>query len=289
MSFSPEQSAIKMTPELTEKVANAPNAEAIKNIMFLAAVEQHLIKPDSFDTRGDDRYSYTPVERPATNGFAKTLVVGDKKYVLESQTEEGLVAEELKVMRQIFAQPAASAPSRDAAGRFVSAEEQSRAAHTAQAAEAQRELDAIAARVAAASVDPAAEAEAAIVRRSLAAQGIDVDALRQYTEEKQAQNYQSAWQAAGEQFQKEHPDWAGGDNFDTLMRVIQENPELMNNPSAETIARAWTHMKENNLVVEDAADVEARELSEAKTPEDLAAVLRSRNRIAPLGTNLWGR
>ena len=50
-------------------------------------------------------------------------------------------------------------------------------------------------------------------------------------------------------------------------------------------------MKENNLVVEDAADVEARELSEARTPrrETFAAVLRSRNRISPLGTFIWGR
>ena len=283
-------SAVKMTPELTEKVANAPSGEAIKKLLHDAALEQGLIAKDPFDERGDNYYGYQPVEQPIPKGFAKTLVVGDKKYVLESATEDGLVQEELKVMRQIFA-PASAQPEvrRDAAGRFLSAEANTAAAllDAARADAAARD----AARADAASVDPAADAEAEIVRKALETQGVSIAELRQYTQEKQAENYSSAWQKAGQEFAASPAghDWAGGDNFQVMLDIIRANPQLLDKPSADTIAHVWEYMKKNDLVVENQEDVEARELSEARTPEDLAAVLRSRNRIQPLGTNLWGR
>ncbi len=287
MSFSPEQSAIKMTPELEAKIAAAPDAQAIKTLMHDAAIAQNLVAKDPYDRDGKDWFGYTPVQQPIPQGEVRVVIVNGQKHILEGASQDELQHKELELMRSIFNKPADNSQQRDSQGRFISAE--ARAAQAVLDAAAGDAAARDAARIAAASVDPAADAESAIVRRSLENQGISVEELKAFSDEKKSERYASTWQAAGEQFQKEHPDWAGGDNFDVMLNIIQANPDLMDKPTADTLAHVWEYMQANNLVVENAEDVEARELSEAKTPEDLAAVLRSRNRIAPLGTNIWGR
>lgn len=276
-------SAIKMTPELEAKIAAAPDAQAIKTLMHDAAIQQNLVQKDPFDADGKNWFGYTPVKTPIPQGLAKTVIVNGQKHILEGATEADLQHAELELMRSLFSKPADNSQQRDSAGRFISAEDRAQAVADEAAAQAAAEAQRLA------SVDTAAEAEAAIVRRALETQGVSIEELRTYSQTKKEENYTAAWQRAGEEFQKANPDWAGGDNYQVMLDLIQSSPTLLNDPSAETLARVWNHMKENNLVVEDAADVEARELSEARTPEDLAAVLRSRNRIAPLGTNIWGR
>lgn len=275
-------SAIKMTPELEAKIAAAPDAQAIKTLMREASIAQGLVQKDPFDPDGRNYFGYTPVQQPIPQGLAKTVIVNGQKHILEGATEDALQHAELELMRSLFSKPADNSQQRDSAGRFISAEARSAQAVLDAAAADAAARDA--ARIAAASVDPAADAEAAIVRRSLENQGISVEELKAFSDEKKSERYASTWQKAGEEFQKANPDWAGGDNYQVMLDLIQANPELMDKPSKETLALVWNHMKENNLVVENQEDAENRELSEARTPEDLAAVLRSRNRLQSLGT-----
>ena len=65
----------------------------------------------------------------------------------------------------------------------------------------------------------------------LETQGVSIEELRTYSQtEEREENYTSAWQKAGEEFQKANPDWAGGDNFQVMLNLIQSSPTLLNDP-----------------------------------------------------------
>jgi hypothetical protein len=275
MAFFPKDSAISVPAgsALEKAISEAPSVAAIQQLLHQAAVDQHLVERDLLDRDGTDWFSHHVVETPQPRAFAKTLVIDGQKIILESDTEDGLVKRELETMRALFNKPATTEQTRDASGRFV-------AQGAAEEAEAAR----------VAAIDPAVAAEADIVRKALEAQGVSVDELRAFSQAKKTENYTAAWQQAGEQFSKspEAADWAGGDNFQVMLDLIQSNPDWMNKPSKETLALVWNHMKENGLVVENSADVEAREIADAQTPEQLQALLRSRGHLAPLNCGMWG-
>jgi hypothetical protein len=275
--MSDNASAIKVPAgsALEKAISEATSVSEIQTLLHEAARTQGLIEKDPLDLDGKDYFSHHVVTTPQTHGFAKTLVIDGKKIILQSETEEGLVKEELNVMRNLFNKPAGAADqTRDEQGRFAARQ------GAADEAEAVR----------AAAVDPAAAALAPSVTAALEATGVSVAELRAYTQAKKTENYTAAWQQAGEQFSKspEAADWAGGDNFQVMLDLIQSNPDWINKPSKETLALVWNHMKENGLVVENSADVEAREIADAQTPEQLQALLRSRGHLAPLNCGMWG-
>ena len=104
----------------------------------------------------------------------------------------------------------------------------------------------------------------------LANRGVDVESLREVSDNRYKQN----WAQAVEEF-KQGPgrDWPGGqENLRIAQRIMQENG-LMDSPSAATLANVWQYMKENNLAVENEELTARQKISEANSYEELQDAL----------------
>jgi hypothetical protein len=277
MAFSPEQSAIKVPAgsALEQAIASAKSVQEIQSLLWAAARAQNLIEPDFLDPEGRNHFAFHTVAQPAPKGYARTITLNGKKIILEADSEEGLVQKELEFFRGTFAAPATGTQALDANGRF-----------TAQAT--QEEIEAEALRVAA--LDPAAVALAPTVKAALEAQGISVDDLKAYTASKRGEQTQQSWERAAEEFRNspEGMDWPGGENMRVAADLIQANPELMQNPSAETLALVWNHMKEHNLVVENPELTALDNIGKAQTYDELKAAVGYRD-PDPRSSSMWGR
>ena len=278
--MSAGDSAIKMTPALEKAVASAGSVSEIQNLMHQAALDQGLVAPDKMDRDGQDWYSYHAVEQPVPQGVAKTLVLNGVKHVLEGTDDADLQQKELELMRSIVGSTTTD-PQRDSAGRFVSAADRAALA----AVEAQRVAEEE--RVKQFEVDPVAASLAPSVVAALRAAGIDPDALKEFTQTKQNQTFEKSWETAGEEFQKANPAWPGGtENFNLIAKLISDNNLENSTDKVGALTAAYKHAIEHNLLVEPAEVVEARELSEAQTPDELTNLLRRKGRLASLGTLL---
>jgi hypothetical protein len=274
-------SAIKVPAgsDLEKAIANASSVSEIQSLLHEAARAQKLIEPDPFDTDGKNWFGYRPVEHPAVANapHVKVLRINGVAHTIQADTEEALVAAELAKMRELFGgQPTPEQQTRrDSQGRFV-------------AQPTQAELEAEVARVAA--IDPAAAPETEIVRKALEAQGIDINALKEFSVTKQNERFTQSWTDAAVAFGKSHPDWVGGEeNKNILAQILTENKLTEAEDKAAALEAAYNFAVENKMLVEPADQVEARQIAEAQTPDQLAEVLRRRGHLAPLGSNLWGR
>jgi hypothetical protein len=280
-----ETAAIKLTPAQEAEVAKLPSTSAIITYMRERSVEQGLVTKDDFDRTGDDYFSYHPIDTPQPTGMVKAVVIDGVKHIIEGKTEDELVSNELALMRQLFAQPATGTEQqRDSQGRFVSQPTQA-------------ELEAEAARVAALNVDPAAAALAPSLTAALQAAGIDVSALRDFTETKRAEAYTQSWTDAATAFGEAHPEFPRSEENKTILgRFISENNLLDAEDKLAALKAAYNFAVENKRFVETteakqarAAAEQARQINEAQTPEELQTLLRSKGHLAPIGSNLWGR
>ena len=85
------------------------------------------------------------------------------------------------------------------------------------------------------------------------------------------ERFRGSWATATKEFLESDAgkDWPGGDaNQEVAARLIAEN-DLMDAPSAETLARVYAHMKEHNLVQENPVLTTQKEIGEATSFEDL--------------------
>jgi hypothetical protein len=78
--------------------------------------------------------------------------------------------------------------------------------------------------------------------------------------------YQNTWSQATEQFlnSPEGESWPGGsENLAIATKLLEENPELMNNPSADALAAVWNYMRENDLAVPNPEVTQLQQIGEA--------------------------
>jgi len=93
MSWTPESSAIKVTPDM-QKALETANAEQIKEMMKQAAVDQRLV------VREWDSSILTPVTQgTAPQKVGKVVVLNGVKHTLEAATEQELLAKENALYR----------------------------------------------------------------------------------------------------------------------------------------------------------------------------------------------
>src|SRR5579872_1181425 len=122
MPWTPENSAIKVTPEIQKAIETA-NAEQIKDIMASAAVSQGLATRDYYSP---DVLIPTELAGAAPTKVAKTVTVGGVKHIIEGATETELAQNETRLYRRLFAEPAVTPQTqeqpRNQHGQFVSAE-----------------------------------------------------------------------------------------------------------------------------------------------------------------------
>lgn len=232
-----DQSQIKMTPELEKAILEAVSVSEISKLMRDAAIEQHLVQPDS----GDPFFL-----NPAAPGSAqratkevRVVSVNGKKYYLESSDIASLDRQETELYKKIFAEaPAASNQRRDANGKFVSDAD----AEAARAAEAQA--------LAAAEETVQEKFEREMIEKALLRQGIDPAALREYSEAQEVKAFAETWESASEKFRNSalRASWPGGKLNQKRIGESVEILGLTDQPTAETLAKAYEYMKQKGLV-----------------------------------------
>jgi hypothetical protein len=55
--------------------------------------------------------------------------------------------------------------------------------------------------------------------------------------------------------------------------LLEQNPDLMNNPSADALAAVWNYMRENDLAVPNPEVTQQQQISEATNVADIRAAL----------------
>jgi hypothetical protein len=260
---------------LEKSIQDCQSVSEIQNVLHAEAARLRLIEPDGFDPEGKNYYGFHPVEPgTAPRRFAKAFLVNGKKVILESDSEEGLVQEEIKAMHQIFDSAPAARTQAD-----IEAE----AAPIADLEQPRNEKGQFI------TYDPAITALAPTVAAALEAQGISVDDLREFSQNKKGEAYQQSWSDAVTEFQQGAGKmWPGGErNLQTAQELILASPELMDNPDKVAVLTAvFEHMQTHSMVApNEEIDLQNR-VNAAQTPDELRAVLGYRD---PSSSGLWGR
>jgi hypothetical protein len=257
MSHTPEQSAIRITPDLQERIGNA-SPDEIKSILANAALSQGLVTPDPYNP---SLLHPTALADHAPRKFGKVVTINGVKYALEGGSPEELANAETSLYQQVLeGGDNNNEQARDAQGRFVREQTpEEKAAGELQAAN-RADLE-----LAWKRGDITGEQyleQSGAVATYLQNHGMNPDALATVSDA----IYQNTWQAATEQFlnSPEGESWPGGEaNLVMASKLLEENPELMNNPSADALAAVWNYMRENDLAVPNPEVTQQQQISEA--------------------------
>ncbi len=269
MSWTPESSAIRITPALEKEISEAL-PDQIKLIMARAAIEQQLVTPDQYNP---SLLHPTELADHAPRKFAKHVTLNGTKYLLEGGSPEELANAETSLYQQVLEQSAEppAGQHRDAQGRFVSDDTgetpQEKAAREQEAAN-RAELE-----LAWKRGDITAEAyleKSGAITAYLQNHGMNPEALTAVSD----LVYQNTWQAATEQFlnSPEGESWPGGDeNKNILAAILEENG--MTEPSAENLVAAFRYAQEQGLLVENPETTQFQQIGEATSVADIRAAL----------------
>lgn len=279
MAWGPQDSAIKIEKgsELETAIANAKSSEEVVALMRDAMLQQQLVVEDVYN-----KGILYATEQPRQ--FSKQVMVDGVRISIDGATEAEVLAKENRMMQEIAKQhPAATAATsaavaattaatttattqdqpRGTDGRFVERAPVADAA-TKAALALQLQLGQI-------TVDQYLEKSGAI-GEYLEQQGVDINAMREVS----GQRFTQSWEEASEAFRQATPDWPGGDaNLQAISDAIVELG-LTDNPSPETLTRAWEHLKATNKVADnpetDAQQSYEKEISECRTQVELDEV-----------------
>jgi hypothetical protein len=257
MSFTPENSAIRMTRQLEEEIALA-SPEQLKAILGRAAYEQRLVVPDAMNPQ---ILHETELAAHAPRKFGKYITINGVKYALEGGSPEELAQAETSLYQQVLeGGDNNNEQARDAQGRFV--REQTPEEKAAGELEASNRADL---ELAWKRGDITAEQyleKSGAINTYLTEHGIIPEALATVSDA----IYQNTWQQATEQFLNSDAgqDWPGGEaNLALAAQILEQSPELMQQPSADALATVWQYMKENNLAVENPEVTQLKQINEA--------------------------
>ena len=260
MSFSPKDSAIRVTQSLEERIAAATSQSEIQQILRTAALDQKLVVPDAFDHN-----ILLPVESTASTRFEKTVEVGGVEKTFSGSSELEVERAVNAYMREIFSESSTTQQEqpRGNDGRFQSQDDAQLEAVRKSELELQFKRG---------DIDTATYlAQSGAIDEYLEAQGVDMNALRETT----GKRFEQSWATATEEFLRSAAgaDWVGGEeNKEMIGRLIQENG-LTGSPSAETLAAAWAAMKEHGLTVTNESAEAETSMGAAQSREELQSAL----------------
>jgi hypothetical protein len=257
MSFGTSDSAIRMTPALEKEISEAL-PDQIKSIFARAALEQALVTPDPYNP---SLLHPTALADHSPRKFGKVVIINGVKYALEGGSPEELAQAETSLYQQVLeGGDNNNEQARDAQGRFV--REQTPEEKAAGELEASKRADL---ELAWKRGDITAEQyleKSGAISTYLAEHGMNQDALVAVSD----LVYQNTWSQATEQFlnSPEGESWPGGsENLAIATKLLEENPELMNNPSADALAAVWNYMRENDLAVPNPEVTQLQQIGEA--------------------------
>jgi hypothetical protein len=265
MAWQPTDSAIRMTAQLQEEISKA-SPDEIKAIFGRAALEQGLVERDSMNPQ---LFHATALADHAPQKFSKYVTINSTKYLLEGGSPEELAHAETSLYEQVLGQ-GDNGQARDAQGRFVAeptaAEKAAQELEVANRAELELKFK---------RGDITAEAyleQSGAINTYLTEHGILPEALTAVSD----LVTQNTWAAATEQFLNSEAgaDWPGGaDNLALVTQILEQSPELMNQPPAEALATVWQYIKENNLALPNPETEAHHAISEASSVADIRAAL----------------
>ena len=265
MATFPSDSPLKVSDALQDRINRATSNSELLDLLHQAQIDQGHLIADPADRDGKDYFSMHAVGPVVPKSVAKTLVIDGVKHIVEGANEAELAANELTLMRKLFAVQPVDEQPRNTRGQFVRAED--------------------------AVVDdtPLSSVEADLVERALRAKGVDMEALREFTNAKASEQRTQSWKSAGEQFRESTPAWMGGDeNRDILANIISSNPELIDaEDKVGAMRAAFQHGIENNLFVENPETTKLNNIGAAQTYDEIKAAVGYKD--VSLASGMWGR
>jgi len=255
MSGSPENSAIKVTRSLEEKIAAATSLAEIETLMHQAALSQRLVQPDVFDET--ILHAVDPSGAPQT--LTKRIVVNDVEHLINGADASELAHNEAALFRRLFSEKSDATdrtePARDSqTGRFLHTEPEL------------QETDE-AARI--------AELQLKMLRGEITGDQFlaESGAFQRYEarrENQQNQQIIGAWKFSVEEFlhSPAGADWPGGEMLQRMSETL-ESMGVERSPSVDALSRAWEHIKQHDF------ENSVREQAEScNDPYTLKAVLQ---------------
>jgi hypothetical protein len=262
MSYSPEDSRIKLTAEQAAKVATM-RPDEMKEYFRDIAVGQGLVTRDLDPNLLIENEGVEAA--PTSQMFTKRITVDGRTLTFQGDSE--LAVEQ-------------------AVGDFYRGEQAARedgTATTREAAAPTRTAEEIATKIELelqfkrGEIDTATYLqESGAVASYLASQGVSMDGLR----EASSASFEGSWKSATDEWMAtpEGQSWIGGEqNMRTIGDIIAKF-NLTDQPSAETLSRAVRYAKENDMLVENPQLTQRQKIEEAQSPEQLREALgRSRD------------
>jgi hypothetical protein len=264
MSFSPENSRIKVDAALEEQIHDATNVEQLKAILREQALAQHLYVPDQLNSS-----VLHEVDPGTPRRFAKTVEIGGIKKTFEGDSELEVEREYGAFLKETFSQPVETTEQpRNERGQFTAEQGKIDEAQQLEAlAKAELELKFKRGEM---STDDYLTASGAI-ERHLAEQGVDMEALRDAS----ASKLRQSWEEATQEFQQteEGRRWVGGkSNFERLGKLLIEMG-ASEYPNVENLRRAAEYLRTNDLL-ESNPELEAVDkIQNANSAEEIRAAL----------------
>ncbi len=278
MSYTPEQSALKLTPDQEKAISEMKSSTEISAYLMDQMVEQGLA------AREWDPTILRPIEQKPV-GLTKSITVNGVRHVVEGKNEQELLANENAILHAAFSQPAAAAAAvrqpaaaveqpRDAAGRFVEAVPVVVDEATKKALSLKLQLGQI-------SVAEYLEQSGA-VNEYLESQGVPLTELQTAVKERQETRFTQDWVEAVEAFRNsaEGLDWPGSqENLLTIGRIIAKNNLTDAEDKTAALIAAFNYMKENNLVADTpesrAANAKAEMEEKVKNATSMSELLEA--------------
>jgi len=290
MPFSPENSAIQMSPALEAALNKASGPEEMKALLHEAAIEQSLVVPDIYDAS-----NLLPTEKANASQpkrFAKAVVVDGVKKFFEGESELDVERQMNEFYRQqLTPTESRTEVARDEQGRFVSPADQGRADENPVA---KAELELKFKRGEISTEDYLAQSGA--FASYLEQQGIPLEELKSTVEEKQNQRQVQSWESATQEFlnSPEGRSWPGGqENLQTVGKLIEQMGATNSEDKVAALVAAYRRMRENDLVAKNPELERERRIREARSPEELRIALEARSederRTSSGSSSLFGR
>ena len=189
---------------------------------------------------------------PANTPTAKVININGIKHFIQGATEDELVKNELAVMREIFgsAPAAETQQQRDDRGRFVQQPVQEVEETVAESV--------------------AERLEREMVEKALARQGVSIDTLREIEAEKQSKADVATWESAATEFRNGvGSSWIGGRTNQTTMGKVIQILGLTDQPSVETLQKAYEYMKANGLMAANEELEQENQIKQATSFDDI--------------------
>jgi hypothetical protein len=265
----------EMSPELVEALKNANSVAEMQEINRAWLVSQGAER----DKFSPDKLIFDNFKAPgaAANGtFSREIVIRGVSKVVVSDSELGLERAVGKALQEAVAADAGTQP-RGTDGKFTSRRELGVAEKTELDLRFRRgELSAPE------YLKASGELEAAFDTYAKEKLGLDPET-----------SMHKNWASATDAFLQSEAgkDWPGGTaNQEIAARLLAEN-NLTDQPSAETLARVYEHMKEHNLVQPNPELVKREEdrFKSATSVEEINSLARAALGMPPRNSNLWGR